>query len=88
MYTCISIIRSLLPGWTTLTWSTLNIDAFLHQARAAMASLVSLTGRVGASLEGEIYQRLKEIKRTSLFDVQLASQNVWVRIDGTTADNG
>jgi len=70
--------RSLLPGWTTLTWSTLNIDAFLHRVQASVSSLLSLVERMGDILRGTIHRILGEMERASLFDVELATGRVWV----------
>ena len=70
--------RSLLPGWTTLTWNTLNIDAFLHRVQTSLASLLALVERTGDILKGTIHRILGEMQGASLFDVELATGRVWV----------
>ena len=70
--------RSLLPGWTTLTWSTMNIDAFLHRVQTAIASLKALSDRVGGLLKEKVYRTLEEMGRFSLYDGHLAASKAWV----------
>ena len=74
-----SVVRSLLPGWMTLTWNTMNIDVFLHRVQTSIASLRELTGRVNAVLRDRVYGVLPLIEKTSLYDLQLAMSRPWVR---------
>ena len=72
------VVRSLLPGWTTLTWSTMNIDVFLHQVQSSIASLRDLASRVNTVLKERVYGMLPLIESTELFDLKLATSRPWV----------
>lgn len=71
-------VRSFLPGWTTLTWGLLNIDAFLHTATGAVASLEGTVRKVSEELTQHIHTPLKEIANRTLFDLDLATSKCWV----------
>ena len=73
-----SVVRSLLPGWTTLTWSTMNIDVFLHRVQSSVASLRELAERVNTVLKDRVYGVIPLIETTDLFDLQLATSRSWV----------
>lgn len=78
-----SVVRNLLPGWTTLTWNTMNIDVFLHNVRSSVASLKKLTDQVNVVMRDKVYGVLPLIEKTSLFDVRLAASRPWVRWNTT-----
>ena len=73
------VIRSLLPGWTTLSWNTMNIDAFLHRVHTSVSVLRELADKVASLLKEKVYVKLDEISETSLFDLSLATSKTWVR---------
>ena len=71
--------RSFLPGWTTLTWSTMNIDAFVHRVEGSVGVFKAMVSRVKEILKVNVYDSLKAIEEMSLFDVDLATSRMWVR---------
>ena len=71
--------RCLLPGCSTITWSTLNIDAYLHQATSAVASFQTTVSRIRSILDDHVYSVLRDIAKSSLYDVELATSRKWVR---------
>ena len=73
-----AVIHSMLPALTTLIWSTMNIDAFLHKVQGNVENLRSLATRVGAILQKEVYGTLKTIEDMSLFGGTLATSRMWV----------
>ena len=73
-----SVVRSLLPGWTTLTWSTMNIDVFLHCVQSSIASLRELADKVNTVLKDRVYGVIPLIESTDLFDLKLATSRSWV----------
>lgn len=73
-----SVVRSLLPGWTTLTWNTMNIDVFLHCVQSSIASLRELADRVNTMLKERVYGVIPLIETTDLFDLKLATSRSWV----------
>ena len=74
--------RSFLPGWTTLTWSTMNIDAFLHRVEGSVGVFKSTVSRMKEILKKNVFDSLKAIKEMSLFDVELATSRMWVSAMG------
>ena len=74
-----AVVRSFLPGWTTLTWNTMNIDVFLHRVRTSVASLKDLADRINTLLRDKVYGVLPLIEAMSLFDLKLATSRPWVR---------
>lgn len=80
-WSCIALCRSLLPGWTTLTWETMNIDAFLHRVSSAVSALESLASQISDILVEQVYRPLSDIEEgDSLYDEELATEHVWVCI--------
>ena len=73
-------VRSLLPGCTTLTWSSMNIDAFLYRVNTSVASLKMLVEKVDSILKLRVYKILDGIASSSLFDLELATSKAWVRL--------
>lgn len=72
------VVRSFLPGWTTLTWNTMNIDAFLHRVQGSVALFKVMVTRVGGILKEKVYGTLQVMEEMSLFDVSLAASRMWV----------
>lgn len=73
------VVRSFLPGWTTLTWSTMNIDAFLHRVEGSVATFKAMVTSVMEILKEKVYGSLDAIRKMSLFDADLAASRMWVR---------
>ncbi len=73
-----TVVRSLLPGWTTLTWNTMNIDAFLHKAQTSVSVLAGLAAKVNSLLQKDVYGSMNALKKMSLFDTSLAMSRTWV----------
>ena len=73
-----TVVRCLLPGWTTLTWSTMNIDVFLHRVQTSITSLRNLASKVNAVVKDKVYGVLPLIENASLFDLELATSKPWV----------
>ena len=76
-----TVYRYYLPGWTTLTWVTLNIDPFLHQLSAATSSLQSLVQTTNNILNIRIYPTLDSICHLSLIDFELITSKLWVNFN-------
>ena len=47
------------PGLTTLTWTSMNIDGYVAQARAALGRLDALVGAVNDVVENRVEKALK-----------------------------
>lgn len=75
-----TVVRTFLPGWTSLTWSTVNIDAFLHRAESSVGSFKAMVNSIMGILKEKVYGNLSIIGNMSLFDVHLAVSRMWVRI--------
>lgn len=73
-----AVVRHFLPGWTTLTWSTMNIDAFLHRVEGSVGSFKAMVTSVMDILREKVYGNLDAIRSMSLFDADLASSRMWV----------
>ena len=54
------------PGQVTLTWMSLNIDAFVAHVRIALARLETLLGAVNDIVTGRVEKNLHEMARTML----------------------
>ena len=74
------VVRTVLPGWTTLTWSTMNIDAFLHRVEGSVGEFKAMVGSVMGVLKEKVYGSLDTIRKMSLFDVDLATSRMWVGV--------
>lgn len=72
------LYRYYLPGWTTLTWATLNIDPFLHQLSTATSLLHTLVDTTNDILTNRVYQTLDSISRLSLIDFEYIASKIWV----------
>ena len=73
-----AVVRTFLPGWTTLTWSTMNIDAFLHRAEGSVEGFKAMVTGVMGVLKEKVYGSLDTIGKMSLFDVDFAASRMWV----------
>eukprot|EP00118_Oscarella_pearsei_P013596 m.109954 g.109954 ORF g.109954 m.109954 type:complete len:5180 (+) comp37381_c0_seq5:135-15674(+) len=44
------LLKHLQPGWLSVTWDSMNIDAYLHQATSAIAKVKTFTAEANATL--------------------------------------
>ena len=70
--------RCFLPGWTTLTWNTLNIDAFLHQVESATNLLGEVSSAARTILRESVYGEVEEMANMNLLDRDLFFSQPWV----------
>lgn len=61
--------QHLRPGLTTLTWSSMNIDAFHKSVEGALASFAGVVAAVKDLVENRIDKGLKSLTRTVLVDL-------------------
>jgi hypothetical protein len=83
-----AVVRTFLPGWTTLTWSTMNIDAFLHKVEGSVAAYKAMVTNVMEILSERVYGSVDVIRKMSLFDMDLATSRMWVSISLTERREG
>eukprot|EP00949_MAST-11_sp_MAST-11-sp1_P002825 g2825.t1 len=57
------------PGTVTLTWTSMNIDAYKHHVHAGMLRLDQLLSNVNDIVENRIEKNLKTVTRTLLVDL-------------------
>ena len=72
-----SVLHYLQPGVSTLNWSSMNIDAYLHQVHSANARLKEVVDCVKEVVSEDIEKKIEEIGRVILFDKKLATAKVW-----------
>ena len=72
-----SVLHYLQPGVSTLNWSSMNIDAYLHQVHSANARLKDVVDSVKEVVSEGIEKKIEEIRRVILFDKKLATAHVW-----------
>lgn len=72
-----SVLHYLQPGVSTLNWSSMNIDAYLHQVHSANARLKEIVDGVKEVISKNIEKKIDEIRRVILFDKKLATSRVW-----------
>ena len=82
------VVRTFLPGWTTLTWSTMNIDAFLHKVEGSVEVFKATVTKVMEILREKVYGSLDMIRKMSLFDTDLAESRMWVSGTGEEGCTG
>ena len=73
-----SSIRSLQPGWSTLTWSSLNIDAYLHHAYSSLDHFQQVARCIGDINRDEIQPRLSELSQLDILDFDKLEGSAWV----------
>jgi dynein heavy chain, axonemal len=59
------------PGMITLTWTSMNIDAYKHHAIAGMQKMEQLIANVNDIIENRISKNLKLVTRTCLVNLPL-----------------
>ena len=72
-----SVLHYLQPGVATLNWSSMNIDAYLHQVHSANSRLKEVVDSVKEVVSEGIEKKIEEIRRVILFDKKLATAHVW-----------
>ncbi|XP_068697910.1 dynein axonemal heavy chain 8-like [Montipora foliosa] len=72
-----SVLHYLQPGVSTLNWSSMNIDAYLHQVHSANARLKEVVDSVKHVVSESIEKKIDEIRKVILFDKKLATSHVW-----------
>ena len=60
-----------------MNWSSMNIDAYLHQVHSANARLKDVVDSVEQVVSEGIEKKIEEIRRVILFDKKLANSRVW-----------
>lgn len=60
---------TLRPGMTTLTWTSMNIAAYIAAARVGLDRLDALVGNVNDVIENRVEKTLKIVSKTSLVDL-------------------
>ena len=61
--------RKLQPGMTTLTWTSMNIDGFLHSIQTGVANLAELVDKVHDLVNNRIDRNLKQVSNMVLVDL-------------------
>ena len=82
MYVLLSpslLCRALQPGWSSLTWSSLNIDAFLHNAYSSLDNLRGVAASMDHIHREKICPMLHEIASLPLLDTSTLVGKAWVR---------
>ena len=72
-----SVLHYLQPGVSTLNWSSMNIDAYLHQVHSANARLKEVVDSVKEVVSEGIEKKIEKIRKVVLFDKKLATSRVW-----------
>lgn len=57
------------PGMMTLTWTSMNIDAFIVAARAGLSRLDALVTNINDIIENRVEKALKVVSKTLLVDL-------------------
>ena len=61
--------RKMQPGMVTLTWTSMNIDGYLHRVHSGLFRLDDLVSKTRDIIENRIERNLKIISRISLVDL-------------------
>ena len=72
-----SVLHYLQPGLSTLNWSSMNIDAYLHQVHSATDRLKDIVDNINQVIKDGVETKIKEIQHIILFDPTLAYSKVW-----------
>ena len=73
------LCRALQPGWSSLTWSSLNIDAFLHNAYTSLDNLRGVAASMDHIHREKICPMLHEMASLPLLDTSALVGKAWVR---------
>ena len=70
------------PGMVTLTWTSMNIDAYKAQIQSGLTRLEDLVTKINDIVENRIQKNLKQISRTILVSLPEGAPSIGrVRID-------
>lgn len=61
--------RRLQPGMYILTWTSMNIDGYLHRIHAGLSKLEQLVTSINHMVESRVESNLKAISKTALVDL-------------------
>lgn len=61
--------RKIQPGMTVLTWTSMNIDAYLHRVHSGLGKLEELVMKTNDIIENRIEKNLKIVSKTLLVDL-------------------
>ena len=61
--------RKIQPGMVTLTWTSMNIDGFLHRIHSGLGKLDLLAEQISDLVTNRIERNLKAVSRMSLVDL-------------------
>ena len=61
--------RRLEPGFTTLTWTSMNIDGFLHAMYSGVSALEDLIGKVKDLVDNRIERNLRKVANIALVEL-------------------
>jgi energy-coupling factor transporter ATP-binding protein EcfA2 len=75
------VLKALQPGWSTLTWNSLNIDAFLHQAYSTLEHLREVAACVGDISRDKVKPKLKELSQLSILEYDKLEGVAWLPKD-------
>jgi hypothetical protein len=69
------LLRHMRPGWTALTWDSINIDAYLHRVRSAIANMHRVVDSM-SNIAAVVDEQIASIETTSLYGLEIASSRV------------
>lgn len=61
--------KKIAPGMYSLTWTSMNIDGYLHRAEQAIARFDELVRKINDLVDNRVEANLKCISRTVLVDL-------------------
>ena len=61
--------RKLQPGMLTLTWTSMNIDAFMHSTASGVAALDDMITKIRYIIENRVERNLKAVSKMGLVDL-------------------
>lgn len=61
--------RKIQPGMVTLTWTSMNIDGFLHRIHSGLFKLDDLVTKIRDVIENRIERNLKLVSQTLLVSI-------------------
>lgn len=57
------------PGLTSLTWTSMNIDGYIHRAEQAITRFSELVKKINDLVDNRVEANLRAISRTVLVDL-------------------
>ena len=61
--------RKIEPGMLTLTWTSMNIDGYMHAMHTGLAALEDLIGKTRDLIDNRIERNLKAISQLQLVEL-------------------